>query len=86
MSVQVNIRLDDELAEQVDKLAAEEGMTRAAIVRTALLQELVRRRERQIAEQYRKAYTEFPQTDEELRRAEMSARRAIAEEPWETWW
>lgn len=86
MSTQVNIRVDDALLKELDEAACERGVSRPEVVRDVLNEWRKRKESQRIAEEYRRAYTEFPQTDEEIARAEASARRAIAEEPWEKWW
>lgn len=86
MSTQVNIRLDDVLLKELDETASERGVSRPEVVRDVLREWRKRKESERIAEEYRRAYTEFPQTEEELRWADVSARRAIAEEPWEKWW
>ncbi len=86
MSTQINIRLDDQTVAALDELAAREGSTRAEIVRAAVLR-LLRAKERAtVASAYRHAYDEHPETSGELRRAQRSAGRLTAEEPWERWW
>ena len=86
MSTHINIRLDDETVAALDELAVREGSTRAELVRAAVLR-LLRAKERlAVASAYRAAYGEHPETGGELRRAQRSAGRLTAEEPWERWW
>jgi metal-responsive CopG/Arc/MetJ family transcriptional regulator len=62
-TVQVNI--EDELLENVDKAIKEDGMTRSAFVRQALELALKRRKIREADEQYRRGYLKYPQQPEE---------------------
>lgn len=67
-------------------MAARQGVTRAEIVRAAVLR-LLRAAERAaVASAYREAYEDQPETVGEMRRAQRSARRLTAEESWERWW
>ncbi|MDP9452954.1 MAG: ribbon-helix-helix protein, CopG family [Actinomycetota bacterium] len=86
MSVQINIRVDERTVEALDHLAAEEGRTRAEVVRDALVRRLAEARRARIDLTYGQAYAEQPETPDELRRAEQAAARLTAEEPWEPWW
>ncbi len=86
MTVQVNIRLDQDIVDALDVIAEEEGRTRAEIVRDAVRHRLEAAASARASVAYQRAYEEQPETDDELDRAERSARRLTSEEPWERWW
>lgn len=86
VSVQVNLRLDDDIVVALDEIAAEEGRTRTDVVRDAVERRLAEQARRQTDAAYRRAYEEQPETEDELRRAEQAACRLTSEEPWERWW
>lgn len=86
MATQINIRLDDDAADALARLAVEEGRPRAEVARDAVHDRLRAVAQSRAAAAYREAYDEHPETAAELRRAEQSARRLVAEEPWERWW
>jgi Arc/MetJ-type ribon-helix-helix transcriptional regulator len=86
VSVQVNVRLDEAIVEQIDGWAVARGVSRPELVR-AVLTEWIRRQERErIEDEYRQAYATHPETDGDLRRAADAARRLVDDEPWESWW
>lgn len=84
--MQVNIRLEDVVVEELDGWAMIRGISRPELIREVLTTWLKRQRSEEIAEQYRRAYEEFPETEEELARAYENTVRMIKEEPWEKWW
>jgi hypothetical protein len=84
--VQVNIRIDDEVVEALDSWTVIRCASRPDLIREAITEWLARREDECIAEQYRRTYEEFPETDDEMARAEANAWRAVEEEPWERWW
>lgn len=86
MQIQINIRVDQSTAEALDHLAAEEGRTRAEIVREALSRRLAEAKRNRIDVAYERAYADRPETPDELLRAEQAAARLISDEPWEPWW
>lgn len=86
MSTQVNIRLDAGIIEQIDGWTVIRGLSRPELIREAINEWLRRQQEERIAHDYRSAYAEHPETDEEMQRADANARRAVQEEPWEKWW
>jgi len=88
MSVQIAVRLPDELAAVLEGLVEPRGpfMTKADAVRSAI-EELVDREERRrIGEAIAEGYRRIPQTDEEQEWATRGAIESINEEPWEKWW
>jgi len=82
MSKMITVRMSDERVRAIDELVAAGRASRAAVIVEAidrLVAELERERiDRAIVE----GYTRIPQTAEELRWAEASGRRSIADEPW----
>ncbi|HEV8627147.1 MAG TPA: ribbon-helix-helix protein, CopG family [Acidimicrobiia bacterium] len=86
MAVQINIRLDDTTAAALDDVAAKEGVTRAELVRMAVIR-LIQAAERAAsASAYRRAYEDRPETRGDIRRAERAATRLTSDESWERWW
>lgn len=79
--------MPDALAEEVDRVVAGGAFgTRSELVRTAV-EVLLRSHARGVAdEQYRLAYAQHPDTDEELADAARLAGESINEEPWVRWW
>ena len=86
MATQINIRLDDATVTALDGVAAREGVTRAEIVRMAVLRLLQAAERSAAASAYREAYEQRPETTGDVRRAERSAGRLTSEESWERWW
>jgi len=84
--IQVNIRLEPAVVAAVDLVAAEEGRTRAEVVRDAVIRRLRAAADDRAATAYAQAYRERPETDDELDRSTKAALRLTAEEPWERWW
>jgi metal-responsive CopG/Arc/MetJ family transcriptional regulator len=84
--VQVNVRLDDGIVEQLDGWTVIRGVGRPELIREAVSEWLRRREDERVGEAYRRAYEEMPETDDELEQAAANARHAIAEEPWAKWW
>lgn|GEM_PF-6026545 len=83
---QINIRLDDATVAALDDIAAGEGVTRAEMVRRAVLRLLRAAEKASAASAYRAAYEEHPESAGDVRRAERAARRLTSEESWERWW
>lgn len=84
--VQVNIRLDDTVVEELDGWAVVRGMSRPDLVREVLTDWLRRQRRREIEQEYRSAYREHPESADDLERAAEAARRLTEEETWQPWW
>lgn len=82
MSKVITVRMPDDRVRAIDELVASGRASRAAVIVEAidrLVADLERERiDRAIVE----GYTRTPQTAEELRWAEESGRRSIADEPW----
>ncbi len=83
MSQQLVTRVGDELVAHVDALV-EAGIleSRSQAVRLGLEHLVDQLERRRIGEQIVDGYRRVPLTDDELRRADESGRRMIAEEPW----
>lgn len=86
MSNQVNIRLDVATVEQLDGWAVIRSSSRPEIIREALAAWFKQLDDERIAEEYRRAYEEFPETEDEMQQAYDNAHRLIEEEPWERPW
>ncbi len=71
----VQLTLNEELVEAVDKLAAELGTTRSAFTRDALRAALVRARERALEQKHREGYRRKP-----VKRGEFSL--GLGEQAW----
>lgn len=84
--MQVNIRLDEAVVGEIDGWAVVRGVSRPELVRHVLLGWLAHQRREQIEAQYRAAYADEPESEEDLARAEDAAQRLTAEEPWQPWW
>lgn len=85
-SVQVNVRFDGDAIRALDAIAADEGSSRADVVRKAVLDRLKLAAAAKDAAAYEQAYKDFPETDEEVDRATASALRLTSDEPWDRWW
>lgn len=83
MSKMITVRMPEDRVAQIDGLvAAGTYATRASFVVEAINRLVDELEQREIDRQIVEGYTRIPQTDEELRWAEASARRSIEEEPW----
>jgi Arc/MetJ-type ribon-helix-helix transcriptional regulator len=82
-SVQVAVRMTQDVAEQLDALVASGAYeSRAAAIRAGI-EVLVASEERaRIDCQMVEGYTQHPQTEEEISTAWENLRRSIEEEPW----
>lgn len=79
----IAISLPEDLLEDVDRLAEEQGLSRSEVFRRAaggLLRGLA---ERDAARRYRAGYRNRPETSDDVARARRSAVAALAVEPWE---
>jgi metal-responsive CopG/Arc/MetJ family transcriptional regulator len=79
---QTLVQLSEELLRRLDERAAREGRSRSALIRDAIDEYLYDEEEARIDREIREGYERIPETEEELRWAEASAREAIREEPW----
>lgn len=79
---QTLVQLSEELLRRLDERAAREGRSRSALIREAIEAYLKDEENARIDREIREGYERIPETEEELRSAEASAREAIEEEPW----
>jgi metal-responsive CopG/Arc/MetJ family transcriptional regulator len=79
---QTLVQLSEELLRRLDERAAREGRSRSAVIREAIEAYLKDEENARIDREIREGYERIPETEEELRSAEASAREAIEEEPW----
>jgi len=87
MTMQIAVKLPDDLVEQVDRLVADGAFkSRSQAVRSGLEAIVAGQRRQEIDLRYRDAMTRLPETSEELAEATDSATSAINDEPWEPWW
>ena len=83
MSHMITVRMSPDRVERVDALVASGAYgTRAEVVRTAVDALLRREEEEAIDRAIVDGYTRIPQTDEELRSADLDLIDSIREEPW----
>ena len=83
MSIQIAVRIPNELAAALDDLVdAGRFETRADAVRAALEALLDAERRAEIGRLIVEGYRRVPQEDEDVAAAERAATRAIDEEPW----
>jgi Arc/MetJ-type ribon-helix-helix transcriptional regulator len=76
-------RIDERLAEEVDRLVAEGVVpSRSAAVRLGLEDLVETHRRRRIGQAIADGYARVPQTEEEVGWADEATRRMIADEPW----
>jgi metal-responsive CopG/Arc/MetJ family transcriptional regulator len=78
----VAISLPEEMLTAVEKEREESGESRSQIFRRAVELLLRQRKEREMSEQYMRAYQEMPETKEEVTAARRAASTILAEEPW----
>lgn len=78
----VAISLPEEMLTAVEKEREESGESRSQIFRRAVELLLRQRKEREMSEQYIRAYQEMPETKEEVTAARRAASTILAEEPW----
>jgi Arc/MetJ-type ribon-helix-helix transcriptional regulator len=83
MSIQIAVRLPDDLVGELDELIRDGRFeSRAEAVRSALLTLVERDRRRRVGEAIADGYRRVPQTRDELDAATDAAIRSIHEEPW----
>ena len=79
----ITLRMPDDRVARIDELVrAESYESRASFIVEAINRLVDELEQREIDRRIVEGYTRIPQTDEELRWAEASARRSIEEEPW----
>jgi len=81
-TAKVAISLPEEVLEAVEREREESGESRSEFFRRAVEALLRHRREREMSEQYARAYQRMPETKEEVEAAYRAASTILAEEPW----
>lgn len=79
---QTLVQLTDELLSRLDERAAREGRSRSALIRDAIEKYLYAETKAKIDREIIEGYERIPETEEEMRWAEASAREGVEEEPW----
>ena len=80
---QMIARVPDDLVEEVDRLVSEGTFeSRSDVIREALTRLVDRYRRDETAQRILDGYERVPETEEEMRWAEESARQMVEEEPW----
>lgn len=87
MTIQIAVKLPDEIVHAVDRMVAGGAFpSRSQAVRGAL-EAMVRAHERQrIDDAFVEGFASRPESDEELADATRLAIEAIEDEPWVRWW
>ena len=79
----ITVRMPEDRVARIDALVQAESYESRASFIVEAIDRLVRElEEREIDRRIVEGYTRFPQTEEDRRWAEASARRSIEEEPW----
>ena len=78
----VAISLPEEVLAAVEREREESGESRSQIFRRAVGLLLRQRKEKEMSEQYIRAYQQLPETKEEVAAAHHAASTILAEEPW----
>jgi Arc/MetJ-type ribon-helix-helix transcriptional regulator len=87
MTVQVAVKLPEELADELDRLVQSGAFdSRSQVLRAGLEAIITRREQERLRERYREAMAKHPETPNEMAEAGRLAIDAIEEEPWERWW
>ena len=82
MSKMITVRMPEDRVARIDAFVGGDYETRASFIIAAIDRLVGELEEREIDRAIVEGYTRMPQTAEDLRWAEASARRSIAEEPW----
>ena len=87
MTVQIAVKLPDELLEAVDRLVASNRFaSRSEVVRAGLQRIVADDAAQTIDRAFSEGFTRHPDSDEDMRRATRLAVESIEDEPWEKWW
>lgn len=87
MTIQIAVKLPDELVGELDRLVAGGAFdSRSHAIRSGIETMVAGRRREAIDRQYEHAIAALPETDEEVAEAAKLAIDAIEDEPWERWW
>ncbi|MFC1965929.1 ribbon-helix-helix protein, CopG family [Chloroflexota bacterium] len=81
-TTKIAISLPEELLTAVEREREESGESRSQIFRRAFDLLLRERKEREMVEQYIRAYQQLPEIKEEVTAARHAAGTILAEEPW----
>jgi metal-responsive CopG/Arc/MetJ family transcriptional regulator len=79
---QTLVQLNEDLLRRLDERAAREGRSRSALIRDAIEAYLYDEDKARIDREIIEGYERIPETEEEIRVAELETREAIREEPW----
>ena len=79
----IAISLPDEILQNIERERLASGETRSEFFRRAVQAFLRHKREREMEEQYIRAYREMPETAEELEGLDAAALESLAQEPWD---
>ena len=82
-TTKIAISLPEEVLTAVEREREGSGESRSQIFRRAVDLLLRQRKEREMSEQYIRAYQQVPETKEEVTAARRSASTILAEEPWQ---
>lgn len=87
MTVQIAVKLPDELLEAIDRLVdTRRFASRSEIVRAGLQRVIADDRERELDQAFTRGIEQHPDSDDDIRRATALAIESINDEPWEKWW
>ena len=87
MTVQIAVKLPDELVAALDQLVTDGAFdSRSSAVRHGVAVVLAAHRRHAVEQAYADGYSRWPETEEELRRATQLAVESINDEPWDRWW
>jgi metal-responsive CopG/Arc/MetJ family transcriptional regulator len=81
-TAKITISLPEDVLNAVERERGESGESRSEFFRRAVEALLRHRREREMSEQYIRAYQRMPETKEEVEAAYRAASTILAEEPW----
>jgi Arc/MetJ-type ribon-helix-helix transcriptional regulator len=87
MTIQVAVKLPDELVRAVDRLVAQGAFANRSLAVRSALEQLVRHdQRRRIDAAFAEGFARRPEDERELEDARRLAIEAIEDEPWEKWW
>lgn len=87
MTVQIAVKLPDDLVQALDELVAAGAFeSRSSAVRQGVAAVVAAQRRQEIDRAYEAGYARGPETEEELREAARLAVESINDEPWDRWW
>ncbi|MBI2907311.1 MAG: ribbon-helix-helix protein, CopG family [Chloroflexi bacterium] len=82
-TAKIAISLPEDVLKAVEQEREGSGESRSEFFRRAVETLLRHRRERELSEQYVRAYQQVPETSEEVEGARRAASAILAEEPWQ---